>query len=384
MPNNWINALRKWNTEKGGPWCVPRKGSPEYEHIRDLMVGKESEGEKSAREERNKIRQSDALSKLRGVEGETKARNEARKREEEERRIKSRTPQDIIVQGLEKVKSEIDQYGVEDIGEPDTYIEYCNKLIKAIQSNPTSLGMSLNSKRKRKGIIDDDWLYDFLDAEEKEYGVEYGSSESPFITYQQFQIYFLLSQFHSEGAWYDLIQLSDVGGYDISPASCYSAMTTLAEPNSGKYHTLYSHLWDLPDEFFRAVAELFDITLIPMPKAKAKALSRYIEKEQEEYGEFEYYGDLLASEDIYVVMDMEFSKSSSPSSPSPPSAPSPPRSPSPPKSPSPPADYKKMTNDKLKEAIKAKLKSQGKRLTNLATAKKAVLLELYEKYVLNN
>jgi hypothetical protein len=40
MPNKWIEALKAWNTEKGGPWCVPRKGSPEYDIVRGIMEGK--------------------------------------------------------------------------------------------------------------------------------------------------------------------------------------------------------------------------------------------------------------------------------------------------------------------------------------------------------
>jgi hypothetical protein len=45
-------------------------------------------------------------------------------------------------------------------------------------------------------------------------------------------------------------------------------------------------------------------------------------------------------------------------------------------------DYTKMTSKELRDAIEEKLKTEGKRLTNLGTAKKALLLKAYEKYVL--
>lgn len=33
---NWVQALKEWNTGKT-KWCVPRKGSPEYDEVRELM-----------------------------------------------------------------------------------------------------------------------------------------------------------------------------------------------------------------------------------------------------------------------------------------------------------------------------------------------------------
>lgn len=42
MPNKWIMALKQYNNEKGGSWCVPRKGSPDYDRVRAIMDGKEA------------------------------------------------------------------------------------------------------------------------------------------------------------------------------------------------------------------------------------------------------------------------------------------------------------------------------------------------------
>jgi hypothetical protein len=33
----WIKALKQWNDKKGGAWCVPRKGSEEYNEVKKIM-----------------------------------------------------------------------------------------------------------------------------------------------------------------------------------------------------------------------------------------------------------------------------------------------------------------------------------------------------------
>jgi hypothetical protein len=38
MANSWITALKKYNEKKGGSWCVPKKGSAEYEKVKSLMT----------------------------------------------------------------------------------------------------------------------------------------------------------------------------------------------------------------------------------------------------------------------------------------------------------------------------------------------------------
>lgn len=93
MPNKWITALKEWNGAKGGPWCVPRKGSPEYDEVRGIMDGKETPVRKAQREQGNVDRMAKAMQQLRGVEAETKERNvkrkeEAAKRKEEEEAAK--------------------------------------------------------------------------------------------------------------------------------------------------------------------------------------------------------------------------------------------------------------------------------------------------------
>ena len=37
MGNNWIEALKLYNESNGGNWCVPKKGSEEYNVILSLM-----------------------------------------------------------------------------------------------------------------------------------------------------------------------------------------------------------------------------------------------------------------------------------------------------------------------------------------------------------
>ena len=40
MSNKWINALKMWNN-KNENWCVPKKGSKDYEKVKKLMNKKE-------------------------------------------------------------------------------------------------------------------------------------------------------------------------------------------------------------------------------------------------------------------------------------------------------------------------------------------------------
>jgi len=39
MANSWIEALKIWNQQKGGVWCVPRKGSKAYDDVLAIMRG---------------------------------------------------------------------------------------------------------------------------------------------------------------------------------------------------------------------------------------------------------------------------------------------------------------------------------------------------------
>ena len=39
MANTWIEALKKWNAtkNKGKMYCIPKKGTTEYEQVRAIM-----------------------------------------------------------------------------------------------------------------------------------------------------------------------------------------------------------------------------------------------------------------------------------------------------------------------------------------------------------
>lgn len=69
----WVEALKVWNGKKGGTWCIPRKGSAEYDEVRAIM----DRSKPAAVAARNKATSAKALEQLRGVEAATKARNEA-------------------------------------------------------------------------------------------------------------------------------------------------------------------------------------------------------------------------------------------------------------------------------------------------------------------
>lgn len=92
MPNTWIEALKKWNAEKGGPWCVPKKGSPEMEAVKKFYPpsvpkkGKVAKvpiivKSKKVMEAQTKANRDKALSQLRQVERDTQERNLQRRNE---------------------------------------------------------------------------------------------------------------------------------------------------------------------------------------------------------------------------------------------------------------------------------------------------------------
>jgi hypothetical protein len=44
MANAWINALKQYNANKD-KWCLPKKGSSDYNKVRAIMEGKKVEPE---------------------------------------------------------------------------------------------------------------------------------------------------------------------------------------------------------------------------------------------------------------------------------------------------------------------------------------------------
>jgi len=43
----WVEALKQWNARSNsGTWCIPRKGSPEYLEVRELMGPQETKPKK--------------------------------------------------------------------------------------------------------------------------------------------------------------------------------------------------------------------------------------------------------------------------------------------------------------------------------------------------
>ena len=45
---NWISALKQFNANSN-TWCVPKKGTPEYMKVRDIMAGKKPEEKKETK-----------------------------------------------------------------------------------------------------------------------------------------------------------------------------------------------------------------------------------------------------------------------------------------------------------------------------------------------
>lgn len=44
---SWIQALKEWNTSKGNGWCVPKKGTADYDAVRAIMTGAPPAGKKT-------------------------------------------------------------------------------------------------------------------------------------------------------------------------------------------------------------------------------------------------------------------------------------------------------------------------------------------------
>lgn len=41
---NWIQALKAWNQKNGGKWCIPKKGTADYNEVKKLMTKKKGKG----------------------------------------------------------------------------------------------------------------------------------------------------------------------------------------------------------------------------------------------------------------------------------------------------------------------------------------------------
>ena len=54
MKLTWIQALKKWNAENSGTWCVPRKGSNEHAQVKALMAGVEKKKQEKKEREKKK------------------------------------------------------------------------------------------------------------------------------------------------------------------------------------------------------------------------------------------------------------------------------------------------------------------------------------------
>ena len=81
----WIDALKVWNKGKGGSWCIPKKGSADYDAVRAIMERAKPEAVAA----RNTERSAKALEQLRAVEAEAKARNKERKKVEPKAKSKA-------------------------------------------------------------------------------------------------------------------------------------------------------------------------------------------------------------------------------------------------------------------------------------------------------
>ena len=66
-----MQALKKWNSESSGTWCVPRKGSNEHAQVKALMAGEEKK-EKPKKPKKPKKEKKEKAQTIERVEPETK------------------------------------------------------------------------------------------------------------------------------------------------------------------------------------------------------------------------------------------------------------------------------------------------------------------------
>lgn len=55
MANSWITALKKWNEKKGGAWCVPKKGTKDYDEVRALMGERKAPAREKKKREKKEV-----------------------------------------------------------------------------------------------------------------------------------------------------------------------------------------------------------------------------------------------------------------------------------------------------------------------------------------
>jgi len=81
MKLTWMQALKKWNSESSGTWCVPRKGSNEHAQVKALMAGEEKK-EKPKKPKKPKKEKKEKAQTIERVEPETKIKIAEEKKDE--------------------------------------------------------------------------------------------------------------------------------------------------------------------------------------------------------------------------------------------------------------------------------------------------------------
>jgi len=123
------------------------------------------------------------------------------------------------------------------------------------------------------------------------------------ISYYQFLMYLILSTQDERIDWAARETWSSNGDYDNiewwAISDCSEEIKEMSEDNAW-----YDMCYRMPDELKDAIKELLTKEFKLTPKAKAESLSRYVGRQDD----FEYYGDLLASENINTQIILSFTK----------------------------------------------------------------------------
>lgn len=108
MPLSWVQALKAYNQEKGGCWCIPKKGSPEYQEVKRIQ--QRTSPEQTA--QRNVERSAKALEQLRSLDTTAKItqRREAEKAKSKLVKVGMKSSREVI--GEDERGREVYGYGV--------------------------------------------------------------------------------------------------------------------------------------------------------------------------------------------------------------------------------------------------------------------------------
>lgn len=384
----WKYALKRYNEENPATrWIVPEKGGKIYQEVRDIMSGKKEKAtakigkavsgfiaKKKAKAEGQKIKEEKAGAKIGKAVSGFLAKKKAKKVVQAKRIEKN--PNGALSVWFDEIEDEILRSNWEDIGDVRTQAKIWRGIKNNICGDKKLIDLYPNSTNY--GALKSEDFRDYFETEEDYYRSDgdYGGTDWNRISVNQGTIYALCLILDYLG--WDGNEISDNHfTIRVNSIALYNASDVMDE-YAGKSH-IYYQLYNAPKYVKDALRAKWKPELY-YPNEKEDELEEWL-NENDEYED--YYGSFLYDEGLAVdiVWKNQFYKEKPKEEPKKEEPKEEPKK----EEPKPTGeDYKKWTNDKLREAIKSHLRAKKQRLTNLGTATKAKLIGAYEKYVLRD